>query len=85
MKTLSALAAATAMTLALATGAVAGDVKPLVTTKSTQAEGTGAAATFGGLGVGATAGIVLASALLITLAIDDDNGPSTSTPVTPGS
>ncbi len=83
MKTLSALAAATALTLASAAGSFAADVTPLATTKSTQAPPPGQTAAFGGLGVGATAGIVVASALLLTVVIGDDDD-STSTSSTTG-
>ena len=74
MKTLSAFAAATALTLASTAGSFAADVTPLVTTKSSQQEG------FGGLGVGATAGVVVGSALLLTILIGDSDNTTTSSP-----
>lgn len=79
MKTLTALAAATAMTLSMATGAFASEVKPLATTKSTQ---SGTAVGLGGLSVGATAALVAAAAILITVVIQDDDDSSTTTSTT---
>jgi len=85
MKTLSAFAAATALTFASVAGATAEEVTPLLTNKSTQAvEGAtgttlGQTAVFGGLGVGATAGIVVASALLLTVVLDDESTTTSST------
>lgn len=78
MKTLTAIAAATALTLS-ATGTFAQEVKPLETVKSTQEAGLGA-----GLGVGATVGLVAVSVLAIAVALGGGSSDSTTTSSSPG-